>query len=229
MGYMGGKSKVGKDISKIINSYNPENFVSLFCGSCAVESLVDCEHKYLNDNHYYLIEMYKALQTGWKFPTNEISKDEYFYIKDNPDENKALTGFVGFGCSFGGKWFGGYASNARGDNYTKQGVSCFKRGFNGCKDATFTCLDYKDVHVPDNSVVYCDPPYCGTTKYMTGDFNHIEFWDFVRDLSKRNVVLISEYSAPYDFECIWEKNKIVTLEKSNNKKDVRIERLFKLR
>ena len=29
------------------------------------------------------------------------------------DENPALTGFVGFGCSFGGKWWGGYAKDKR--------------------------------------------------------------------------------------------------------------------
>ena len=48
---------------------------------------------------------------------DNLSKEEYYYIKEHKDENKVLTGFVGFGCSFGGKWFGGYARNRVGRNY----------------------------------------------------------------------------------------------------------------
>ena len=31
------------------------------------------------------------------------------YIELKKTRQLMLTGFVGFGCSFGGKWFGGYA------------------------------------------------------------------------------------------------------------------------
>ena len=44
----------------------------------------------------------------------------YDYIRTHKDEDHVLTGFVGFGCSFGGKWFGGYARNAGGTNYAAQ-------------------------------------------------------------------------------------------------------------
>ncbi|MDE6253636.1 MAG: hypothetical protein K2M78_13555 [Lachnospiraceae bacterium] len=43
----------------------------------------------------YLIEMYKALQNGYDLP-DYISEEEYKYIQEHKNENKALTGFVGF-------------------------------------------------------------------------------------------------------------------------------------
>ena len=56
--------------------------------------------------------MWKELQKGWITP-DIITKEDYYYIKENKDEKPYLTGFVGFGCSFGGKWFGGLASNKK--------------------------------------------------------------------------------------------------------------------
>lgn len=50
----------------------------------------------------------------------------------------------------------------------------------------------------------CDPPYKGTTLYKTGAFDHDKFWQWCRDMSKKNKVFISEYNAPIDFECIWQ-------------------------
>ena len=38
----------------------------------------------------------------------------------------------------------------------------------------FVHSDYQNLDIPDNSIVYCDPPYAGTTKYED-DFNHDEF------------------------------------------------------
>lgn len=38
----------------------------------------------------------------------------------------------------------------------------------GLRKAQFTCLDYRDVVIPDGSIVYCDPPYAKTTSYTTG-------------------------------------------------------------
>lgn len=74
-------------------------------------------------------------------------------------------------------------------------------------------------------VIYCDPPYKSTTKYSTGDFDHETFYEWVRMMSKDNIVLISEYNMPDDFECIWEQELTCTLDK--NKRSKKVERLFK--
>ena len=228
MRYMGGKSRISKQIAEVLNSDIDKNkpFVSLFCGSCAIESKVQADIKILNDKHPYLIAMWQALQNGWT-PPDVVTKEEYYRVKANMDENPALTGFVGFGCSFGGKWWGGYAKDRRGDDYCGQAKRGLLKDFPGVRYATFTCLDYHDVEIPDGAVVYCDPPYANTTGYTVGQFNTDDFWNYTRQLSKRCDVYISEESAPDDFECIWSKEKVRTLEKNDNVGRVKVEKLFK--
>lgn len=228
MQYMGGKSRISKQIAEILNSAIDKNkpFVSLFCGSCAIESKVQADVKILNDKHPYLIAMWQALQNGW-MPPDVVTKEEYYRVKANMDENPALTGFVGFGCSFGGKWWGGYAKDKRGDDYCGQAKRGLLKDLVGIQSATFTCLDYHDVEIPDGAVVYCDPPYVNTTGYTVGQFDTNEFWEYMRQISKRCDVYISEESAPDDFEYIWSKEKVRTLEKSDNVGRVKVEKLFK--
>ena len=57
-------------------------------------------------------------------------------------------------------------------------------------------LDYAEVPILPNSVVYCDPPYAGTAKY-TRPFDHARFWNWAALLP--HPVFISEYQAPAEF------------------------------
>jgi DNA adenine methylase len=71
-------------------------------------------------------------------------------------------------------------------------------------------------------LIYCDPPYNNTQQYKD-KFKSEPFWQWCRDKVKEgHTVFISEYSAPQDFKCIWEKKIINNLNNKNN-----IERLFK--
>jgi site-specific DNA-adenine methylase len=63
---------------------------------------------------------------------------------------------------------------------------------------TFTSLSYEQVHIKPNSVIYCDPPYIGTAKYQSGDFDHKRFYEWV--YSNQNPVFFSEYTAPRQFK-----------------------------
>lgn len=54
----------------------------------------------------------------------------------------------------------------------------------------FTSLDYRQIKINDNSVVYCDPPYIGTADYERS-FNHKEFYNWCD--AQKNPVFISEY------------------------------------
>lgn len=65
-------------------------------------------------------------------------------------------------------------------------------------------LSYKDVLIPEDSVVYIDPPYRGTDGYGV-KFNHNDFWAWVRE--QPFPMYISEYSAPKDFEPVWSMSK----------------------
>ena len=203
MQYQGGKSRISKQIATIIEKEsNCDTLVSLFCGSCSIESKVNISNK---------------------------TEDEYKYIREHKDENPALTGFVGFGCSFGGKWFGGLARNKKGDNYCARANRSLLKDFEGLKNAQFTCLDYRDVPIPKGAIVYADPPYENTTGYSLGKFDSDEFWEYMRELSKEHIVLISEQTAPDDFERIWEQEltRILDVNKKNNFKIT--EKLFKWR
>lgn len=64
--------------------------------------------------------------------------------------------------------------------------------------------DYRNVELPDNSIVYCDPPYANTNRYgLNGSrFDNEAFWEWARHC--RQPVFISEYEAPKDFVCIAE-------------------------
>lgn len=158
------------------------------------------------------------MQLGYDLP-DIVTKEDYQYVKEHKDENKVLTGFVGFGCSFGGKWFGGYASDKNNTNYAKQSKNSLLKDMQTLKDNTyFTNLDYKQVEIPNDSVVYCDPSYQNTTNYSTSsNFNHEEFWNYMRLLSQNNLVFISEISAPEDFVSIWSRplKRVLDVNKDN--------------
>ena len=198
----------------------------MFCGSCSIESKVKGFDKVLcNDSHEYLIEMLKGVQNGYELPEN-ISEEQYKYIREHKDEDKVLTGFVGFGCSFGGKWFGGYARNKTNTNYALQSKKSLLKDMCNLMTAQFTCQDYRDVIIPNNSIIYADPPYDNTTGYGKDKFNSNEFWEYMRVISKNNKVFISEQTAPNDFECIWEKEFTRTLDVNKDNQFKVTEKLF---
>ena len=84
-------------------------------------------------------------------------------------------------------------------------------------------LDYRDVEIVPNSVIYCDPPYTGTAKYKEGAFNHEVFWEWCREQS--NPVFVSEYKAPDNLNVVAEFKHRSILSATNNVK-VTIEKLF---
>ena len=229
MRYLGGKCRVVKPISELIlqKKENAKTFVSLFCGGCAIETKLapHFENVICNDLHPYLIAMYQALQNGYDLPEN-ISEEQYRYIREHKDEDKALAGFVGFECSFGSRWFATYARDHSGKrNFCKEGRNAIMRDFENLKTAKFICADYRSVDIPDGSIVYADPPYAGVTGYSTGKFDSTEFWKHMRKISEKNTAFISELQAPDDFVCIWQKEILRTLD-SNNKRPKSVEKLF---
>jgi len=44
------------------------------------------------------------------------------------------------------------------------------------------------------------------------------FWDWVREISKKNVVYVSEYKAPKDFKSVWKKTVNNSLDKNTGSK-----------
>ena len=225
MQYFGGKQRISKPLSEFLNLQLKDNqpFVDLFCGSCNVISKIDDNRlRIANDKHKYLIEMWKGLQQGYELP-NELSEEEYEYIKNNKDEDLVLTGFVGFGCSFAGKWFGGYARNGK-RNYCSTSKKGILNKFKYLKDVEFYNCDYKDLTIPEGSLVYCDIPYLNTTPYCrneVGIFSHDEFYQWVRENSNKYNIFISEYkdNKPDGFDIVWEHKSQKDIRNKNGFKE----------
>ena len=127
--------------------------------------------------------MWKALQDGW-LPPDKISREEYVFIRDNKDDSPYLAGFVGFACSFAGRWFEGYAYNSKGYNYCLSSKrSCINK-LSNLNNVEFYNLNYDKVNIPKGSLVYCDIPYKGSKPYCkkeVGIFDHYEFYQWVKE------------------------------------------------
>lgn len=227
MQYFGGKTKVSDQIVNYLESVRKENqvYIEPFVGGGIICSKMSDERKAYDYNEY-IIELYKAVQSGYELP-NSVSEEQYKYIREHKDEDKALTGFVGFGCSFAGKWFGGYARDKRKkcDFANTAKIGLLKK-MSTMMDVDFEYSDYKELHFND-CLIYCDPPYFDTTQaYGTGSFNSEEFWNIVRLWSKNNDVYISEYVAPDDFKCVLEMPTKIDIRNKKNQMENRIEKLF---
>jgi DNA adenine methylase len=162
--------------------------------------------------------MWKALQEGW-VPPEVVTEDDYKRIKQDTSD-PALHGFVGFGLSFGGKWWGGFTGKVskNGQDYLK----CAKNGLvkkfsNGqLGSVVFSNLDYRDVEIPEMSVIYCDIPYNGTTQYskkLLGGFDHDSFHEWCKDMTDQgHTIFVSEYerNIPDDATCVWSKESGTT-------------------
>lgn len=93
-------------------------------------------------------------------------------------------------------------------------------------DAEFICKDYREVDLPKGCIVYADPPYHGTTGYGKEKFDSEKFWVYMREISKKHIVFISEQNAPPDFVVIWEKPFTRTLDVNKNNQFKVSEKLF---
>ena len=233
MRYLGGKNQLGKEISGILKKYAPpekySKYIEPFCGSLGVTiHMVDDYKVYVSDYQKDLILLWKAIKSGtFKYPRS-VSKQTYYRYKNDPKPS-AMRAFVGFGCSFGGKWFGGYAEDYNKKNYTicSETVRSIKRLESSIKKIkSIKHCSYDKWHLK-NCLIYCEPPYRNTTGYDGIDsFDHEKFWDTIRKWSKRNIVIVSEYTAPKDFKCIWKKQRAQSLAPNNNK--TKTEKLFML-
>lgn len=92
----------------------------------------------------------------------------------------------------------------------------------------FTRGDYRDVKLPNNCVIYCDPPYRGTADYLNS-FDFDAFDDWCRKTSKIHPLFISEYSMPKDFYRYSASNKRSLLNNSTGRILTRVECLWKFK
>lgn len=234
MKYMGSKNRIAKDILPIIlHGRKPEQwYVEPFVGGANMIDKVTGS-RIGSDINGYLIA---ALQLISSFPEclpDVVTEADYQKLKLNPETDKAVAGFVGFSMSFGAKWFGGYRRDKKGqggclvnaENQTRRAKQSAEKQSPLLRGVDFRVSGYQDLEIPPNSIIYCDPPYRGTTGYKD-KFDHDAFWQWCRNkYDEGHTIYISEYSAPEDFICVWQKEIISSLD-NRSKANTAIEKLY---
>ncbi len=196
---------------------------------------IKCNKRIGCDVHKQLIALLQYSQGHSADLPERILEDEYKMVQQNKEKYPDwYQGLVGFCASFGAKYFGGYARDSKDDNSGKWScgaINNLKKQIPNILDVNFKNISFQDLPLDKikGYVIYCDIPYKGTTKYKTEQFPYEEFYSWVKVASIYNTVLISEYSMPDEFECIWQKEVKTLLNSNKNKNDdqnVRTEKLF---
>lgn len=213
MRYLGGKSRLGKKIAQVIlkATARRKEYVEPFLGGAGafVHLAPHFDTVRASDVHEDLILMWQAIQQGWAPPTH-VSEEEYKALRHA--EPSALRGFAGFCCSFGGKWFNGYArcgSDAKPGkdprSYAANGSRALAKAAPSFASAIVERTSFDTMSPSLYAVVYCDPPYRGTTEYSNA-FDSDRFFAVVEQWSRNGSdVFVSEYQAPSGWVSIWEQ------------------------
>ena len=208
MKYMGSKNRIAKEILPIMLKEREERtWVEPFVGGANIIDKVQ-GNRIGNDNQEYVIALYKALQNGY-VPPKEVTSDFFFEVENNKDKYpKELVGYLGTQLTFGCEWWGSFRRDNTGKrNYGVEAYNNVMKQQPNLIGIEFVCGDYRDLEIPTNSLIYCDPPYRGVRKYVGNvKFDSDVFWEVCRNWSKQgHIVFVSEYEAPSDFECVWSK------------------------
>lgn len=179
------------------------------------------------DAHAGLVSMWQALIEGW-VPPASISEARYRALRNAPEclPERVLAGF---GASWGGKFFGGYArGHVNEDPYGAAVRSVLRKAevFRSTGALIREC-DYREWCPGSHHLVYCDPPYEGTTGYRTGNFDSTEFWMTCRRWAQSGATLfVSEYKAPPWAECVLEMPRQSRVRRADV--DVVVDRLYRV-
>lgn len=223
MQYLGGKTRLAKDICDAIlrDTDARETYIEPFIGGGSTFFTTARHFQKAEgfDIQEDLVLLYQALLRGW-LPPSEVSEEMWRELRDS--EPSAMRGFAGFACSFGGRFFEGYARGRASEvNFALQGRKKLLKQLGQVDISTVTVSreSYTSITPRPGAVVYCDPPYFGTKQYNSKrsgvpTFDHEEFWDTMRGWRKSGVhVYVSEFSAPRDWDVIWEKSRSVSVAK----------------
>ena len=231
MKYMGGKSRLAhiicSEINSIASNENIDNYYEPFVGGGAIIELVNIKNRYGSDLNTYLIALYKHFQDTDKFEYPNITREQYEHIRKNKEQYPEwLVAWVGFFCSFNGKWFGSWGGDFTGADgrYQDKQLGTYnqlQKEIPIIKNIDFKNCSYKDINIKPHSIVYCDAPYIGTKQYegVKEKFNFEDYYSWLKEIAKNNFVLISEYRMPVqEFKSIKTINVTGNLSNTGNNK-----------
>lgn len=222
--YAGSKDKIKEQIKAHILSSDAKNFVDLFCGACSVTEFVCNDFKICvaNDVNINLINSMRLLCdcefTGFDRNTfyNDLlenaptTQEEYLELRKiyNEHVNRNIYSYktnlmfieLALSCTnnmvrFNRKkefnqTYGKRKVNTKSIEKMEKFVSNIIESGNVC----FTFGSYRDLSIPEDFLIYIDPPYSNTgTKYFGwNDKDDIELADWI--CSQDNDILVSSIS-----------------------------------
>lgn len=229
MQYFGGKHRhAGWLREHVLPIVNGRRLVEPFCGG--LSATVALQPQLAADISPSLISLYKAVRCGWQPPEN-LTEDQYCKLKERKDPDDPMTAFAGFGCSFGGKWFGGYARGTPGRNYTAAAARGLVKKVKLIANTDLQTGSYCSLLIRAGDVIYCDPPYNATSHgYDAPKWNSEAFWEWSQWCAdvRGAIVLVSEFSAPEIATVVAEKVAWSGVDGHNSGTRNTVEKLYRI-
>lgn len=174
-------------------------------------------------------ELYNRVRNEYNLQKNNNTYDNEQY-----EYPLYYIGLVGFLASYQGRFFdGGYAPNKSHRNYYCEARDNLIKQIPDLLNVDFSVRDYTSEFYDSlqNVLIYCDPPYINTKKYSCfPKMDYFQFWETVRKWSTKNVVYVSEQTAPDDFEVVWSKEVVNSTGAGLNRNTyTKSEKLFRLK
>lgn len=243
--YQGSKNRLAKYIIPILNKLIKENNCEIFIDACCgganiianTKYPIICNKKYGFDNNKYLIALFDKIKFDnleyIHIDENEYKKVKQDFLLGNNTYEDWYYGYVGFLFSYGGLFWSVYArgTDAKGNprNMGRERYNNLINQKEALKDTIFTIQNIFDINLDKlnkNMLIYIDPPYKDTKQYNKQKFDTEKFWNLVREMSKRCIVVVSEYEAPNDFITIWEKDLLQNINRKALDRQLATEKLF---
>lgn len=225
---MGSKNRLAKHLLPIIlkDRQPGQWYVEPFVGGGNMIDKVDGNRIGADCNNYVVQALVSIRDNIDELPKHSLEFTEQDYTKLRREDSYKHKGYAGFAFSYGGKWLGGWRRDGIGKrDYVREAYDNAVKQSERLTGALLINDGYNSLSIPNRSIIYCDPPYSGTTKY-SDNFDHEEFWQWCRDkVSEGHKVFISEYTSPDDFVCVFSKEQVSSLTRDTGSK-VGIEKLF---
>lgn len=250
--YHGGKQRIGKELSEIIYDesldiedeydFTIKGYCEPFSGMLGVYRHIPELFKETHPKMKYVageinesvVKMWDAAKKGWKPPT-KTTKKEFERLKKSPPSS--LKGYVGHQYSYGGQYFQGYAPSYGNSKYSTKASKRVIDIAKQIKNVQLKQGDYTQFSKLKGYIIYCDPPYEKTRsqyyknrgtdenkKNIVKKFNTEKFYEWCRFMSEKNIIFVSGYMIPKDFECIFQSTHKLSGHKIKNRN--RTEKLY---
>jgi DNA adenine methylase len=214
MKYIGSKRRIVKDILPVIlkeRTSLQQWYVEPFVGGGNVIQHV-MGNRMGSDSNPYVIQALLAIRDHIDdLPKNNREFTEEDYKQLRYSDAYPYKGYIGFTCSYSSKWLGGWRRDSKGSDYVREAYNSARKQHRLLQGCILYCCSYDALVLPPNCIIYCDPPYQNVLQYKNAAvFDRHRFFAWCRSMKAQgHTIFVSEYTAPEDFTCVYEKRTTV--------------------